>query len=289
MLTPRDLAVLHSVAHYYTLTRAQISRLHFPEDGDGRVTRKRLQQLLDLRLLNRTRMEVVSPVMGAPAPVYYPSLKGCAFLAEQTEEVRYLRVCTQTPNWQHLYHWVQVADTHILLDHAANRTPDVRVEEWLGEWSVANPEEAIPEKRFRLYTLLRENPRLVCAPDAAFLLEKGGFRKVFYLEIDRDTTKSAQRVAASKCQGYTALSERQLHKKHFPATTFDKFSVLLIAPDRKRRDALRSAMSRQVGSELWKFAAAPDLTPESFLTSAVFHPCSGDPAPLVLSAKGGTP
>src|SRR5207237_793739 len=115
------------------------------------------------------------------------------------------------PNWQHLYHWVAVADTHILLDQAAERTPGVSVDEWLGEWSVANPSAVAPEKRFRLYTLLRETPRLVCAPDAAFLLAKGGFRKVFYLEQDRDTTKSAERVAVSKCQGYAELAERSLH------------------------------------------------------------------------------
>ena len=30
MLTNRDLQVIQSVAHYYTLTRAQINRLHFP-------------------------------------------------------------------------------------------------------------------------------------------------------------------------------------------------------------------------------------------------------------------
>jgi hypothetical protein len=230
----------------------------------------------------------VSPVMGAPAPVYYPSRVGCAFLAEQKEDARYLRVCVQTPNWQHLYHWVQVADTHILLDQAALRTPGVTVDEWLGEWSVANPEAASPEKRFRLYTLLCDNPRLVCAPDAAFLLAKGGFRKVFYLEIDRDTTKSAERVAASKCQGYAALAERCLHTKHFPAATIDKFTVLLIAPDAKRREALRRSLAGKPGADLWRFASLPDLTPETFLTQPVFFPCSGEAKPLVLPPKEGS-
>jgi hypothetical protein len=31
----------------------------------------------------------------------------------------------------------------------------------------------------------------VCIPDAAFLLDKDGFRKAFYVELDRDTTMNA--------------------------------------------------------------------------------------------------
>lgn len=116
MITPRDTAVLASLAHYYTLTRVQITRLHFPDDPDGRTTRKRLQLLFDAKLLSRTHMQVVNPTMGAPAPVYYPSPAGCAWLAQEREDPRYLRTCTQTPTWQNLYHWVQVADVHILFD-----------------------------------------------------------------------------------------------------------------------------------------------------------------------------
>src|SRR5438132_4143938 len=95
VLTPRDFAVVVSVAHYYTLTRPQITRLHFPGDDSGRITRKRLQLLLGLGLFSRTRMQVVNPAMGAPAPVYYPSAKGCAFLAQEQKDERYLATCTQ--------------------------------------------------------------------------------------------------------------------------------------------------------------------------------------------------
>ena len=68
--------------------------------------------------------------------------------------------------------------------------------------------------KYRLYTLLRESPKLVCVPDAAFLLDAHGHRKVFYLEQDRDTTKSAERVAAQKCGGYAGLEEVNGHRQH---------------------------------------------------------------------------
>src|SRR5207302_1151744 len=80
------------------------------------------------------------------------------------------------------------------------RLPGVSVAEWLSEWSIAKPDEKEPEKRYKLYCKLGQ--KLVCAPDAGFLLEKEGFRKVFYVEQHRDTTKNADRVAAQKCHGY---------------------------------------------------------------------------------------
>jgi hypothetical protein len=285
MITPRDLHVLLAVAHYYTLTRAQISRLHFPEDADGRITRKRLQAMLDAGLLNRTHMQVVNPSQGAPAPVYYPSREGCAFVAQETGDERLRFACTQTPTWQNLYHWVRVAETHILFDHALLKTPGVAVREWYGEWSVVNPEEKLPERKYRLYTKL--NDKLVCVPDAAFLLEKAGHRKAFYLEQDRDTTRNAERVVAQKHAGYAMLAEVAGHLRHFPTATVPGLTVLMIAPTERRRDALRKAFAAKPGAHLWRFAAQVDLKPESLLSSPVWHSCSGPPVALLKREGGG--
>src|SRR3954462_11813373 len=116
----RELEVLKSVARYYVMTRGQINRLHFPADADGRVTRKKLRLLHEAGLINRTSMQVVNPAMGAPAYVYYPSADGCAFLRQElsheTVDEDFRHVCTLTPNWMHLYHWIDVTETHILLD-----------------------------------------------------------------------------------------------------------------------------------------------------------------------------
>lgn len=284
MLTPRDIAVLHSLAHYFTLTRAQISRLHFPDDVEGRVTRKRLQLLVDSKLIARTHMQVVNPAMGAPAPVYYPTREGCAFLAQEREDPRYLSNGYATPNWQHLYHWVQVAETHIMLDQAVAANKNVTVEEWWGEGSVINPDATQPSERFKLYTQLREHPRLVCVPDAAFLLAKDNHRKVFYVEVDRDTTQPAQRVAARKCEGYAELSAQHLHARHFPACTVERFNVLMIVPSTQRRESLRQAIAGRRGEELWKFAVKGDLTASQFLQSSIWYPPTGEPQPLL---KGG--
>lgn len=284
-VTERDKSVLRAVAHYYTLTRQQIGALCFPDDRDGRITRTRLQKLLEARLLNRTRMEVINPSVGAGigAPVYYPARLGCEFLAQETGDDAYLSVTTQAPNWTNLYHWVAVAQVHILLDQAAACAPDVTVDAWYGEWSVANPDEDLPEKRYRLYTVVSpEKPRVVCVPDAAFLLSKGGYRKVMYLELDRDTTREASRVIAQKGPGYAGLAKTAGHRRHFPTANVEKFSVLLIAPTERRRDALLKAVQGKEAADRWFFAAISDLTQESFLFAPVFRNHLGDAKGLVI-------
>ena len=163
----------------------------------------------------------------------------------------------------------------------------MRVVEWVGERTLADPHAKDAEGgRYRLYTRLSD--KLVCVPDAAFLLEKDGHRKVFLLEQDRDTTKSAERVAAQKAGGLAALVDRRLHiGRYFPAATVEKPTVLFVTPTRKRATALRKAFGSKPNCGIYKFASLEDLSAETLLTSAVWHPCVGDPAPLIKGEKGG--
>lgn len=282
MLTERDFTVVRAVARYYVLNRPQIQRICFPDDKGGRITRRRLQTLVDEKLISRLRVLVHHPHFGSPGPVYYPSQKGCEFLAEHYENERFLAGCTQPPQSHHVLHWLAVSETHMALDEAIARPSQVQLINWFNEWDVVNADESAPERRFRLYTLLRESPRLICAPDSAFMLAVGEHRKVFYLEQDRNTS-GVRQVAASKTPGYAALAERQLHRRHFPETTFNTFTVLAIAPTPQRRDALRKALREKPAAALWKLASATDLSPEGFLFAPVFFPVEGEPTALVRS------
>ncbi len=149
---------------------------------------------------------------------------------------------------------------------------------------MANKDAAAPEKKYRLYTLLCEGPRLVCAPDAGFLLTNRGTGKVHYLEIDRGTSGTRQ-VACAKTPGYAALAERLGHRRHFPEADLDSFAVLLVAPDVRRRDALKEQVTGKPGAAFWRFAAMPELTPETILTEPVWHRCDGQLVPLIK--RGG--
>jgi hypothetical protein len=173
-----------------------------------------------------------------------------------------------------------VSETHIALNEAIRLQSPVTVNGWLNEWDVCNKDESAPEKRFRLYTLIRESPRLVCAPDAAFLLTVRGHSKVFYLEQDRNTSGVFQ-IASSKTPGYAAMAEQQLHRRHFPESTLDDFSVLMVAPTPKRRDALRKAIRDKGAAKLWRFAAAGEVQPDKFLHEPIWCPVDGEPTPLI--------
>lgn len=279
MITDRDIDILRVLVRYYVLNRQQIQRLVFPTDPNGRVTRRRLQALFDEKLINRKPPERCHPSM-MPAPVYYPSRKGCELLAEHFDDEAYLATSTISPIDHHVFHWLAVSDTHITLDQAIAAQNTVKVEGWINEYDIVNKDETAAEKRYRLYTLIRENPRLVCAPDAAFLLSANGHSKIFYLEQDR-ATSGVQQIAAGKTGGYVALAERNLERRHFAASV-PGFSVLMIAPSDRRRDALRKAIGAKPGAHLWKFATMGDVTPEKVLHAPIWYACGSDDAvPLV--------
>jgi hypothetical protein len=280
MLTERDIAILRAVARYYVLSRGHIQRLCFPDDGNGRITRRRLQLLVTASLLNRTPAPVFNPNGGSPWPAYYPARRGLEVLAEFDDDERYLLTPTQSPQPHFLLHWLAVSETHLTLDSAIARQSAVTVDDWINEWDIVNKDESAPEKRFRLFTLLRESPRLVCAPDSAFLLSVAGHRKAFYLEQDRNTS-GVRQIAASKTQGYAVMAHQKLHLRHFPTATVETFGVVMIAPTERRRDALRKAIADKPGATLWRFASATDLTPETFLHSSIFYPCVGERTALV--------
>lgn len=279
MLTERDFLVLLALVRYYVLNRQQIQRLVFPSDPNGRIARRRLQMLVDGHFINRQGVLIAHNNQSA-APVYFPARKGCELLAEHFEDERYLVTPTQAPIPHHTLHWLAVSDTHIAFDEAT-KGGEATIDGWINEWDVVNKDESAPEKRFRLYTLLREKPRLVCAPDAAFLFDAQGQKRVFYLEQDR-ATSGVQQIASSKTPGYAAMAESHLHRRQFPTTTFDDFAVLMVAPTPKRRDALRKAISAKPGARLWRFVAAADLQPETLLSQPVFYACDDDVPKAVL-------
>ena len=280
MITERDLQVLQAVVHYYCLNRQQIQRLCFPEDSSGRVTRRRLSALVDANLLNRMKSQVYNLQAGSPSSVYYPAKRGNELMAEHFDDERLLLTPTQTPQTHHIFHWLAVAETHIALDQALERQAVVKLDGWFNEWDTVNTEESAPERRYRIYSLLRESPRLVCAHDAAFCLTVGQFSKVFYLEQDRNTS-GVKQVAASKTPGYAVMESQQAQQRHFPQAKSGGLSVLMVAPSPSRRDALRKAIKEKNGAALWKFVSVTDLSAESFLFEPIWYSCTEGPSPLV--------
>lgn len=279
MITERDILILHALVQYFVLNRQQIQRLVFPEDQNGRITRRRLQLLAANHFINRTNLDYCFPGI-SPSSVYYPKQKGCDFLAEHLDDERIRLTPTQCPIQHHIPHWLAVSETHIALNQAIAAQNDASIESWINEWDIVNKDHDLPEKKYRLYSLLRETPRLICAPDAAFLLNMQGHKKVFYLEQDRGTS-GVQQVINGKTPGYVAMAESGRHRKHFPETTIPQFAVLLITMSAKRRDNLCRALQDKPGRELWRIACIQDVTPDRFLYEPIFYTCDGEAKPLL--------
>jgi hypothetical protein len=322
MINDRDIAILLALVRYYVLNTSQIKRLIFTNLPDGRVARRRLQTLADAHLVNRQNVQVCSATNQSPPLVYYPSRGGCEFLRSHFGDDNYLLTPTRTPIPHHVQHWLAVSDTHIAFDTAIalqNRSDsegsldrakpidtfrllfgrilqiddnvinppssDIAIDGWLNEWDVANKQEADYSKHFKLYTLIRQTPKLVCVPDAAFLLSKDGHKKVHYVEQDR-ATSGVEQVVAQKTPGYAAMAEDNLHTRHFPESTIPTFSVLMIAPTPSRRDSLRKAMKGKPSADRWRFVATADMRPETLLSAPIFYPCEGEPRPLLKQKEG---
>lgn len=282
MITMRDIAAIRSVAEYHVLSRVQLQKLCYPTDRTGRATRKRLDMLVAMRLLRRTPTPIFNRRGGSPWPAYVSSKQGCDFLAGYFKDDAYLLTPKSPPPAQNLLHSLEVSETHLIFEEALRDQFIVTIPRWIGEYDIVNPDITRAEQRFQLFTLLWEYPppRLVCAPDAAFLLSLNNeFRKIQYVEVDRET--SGIRQVTSKALGYSELFKRRLHLRHFPDATDDRFNVLLVTLSARRRDKLKRAFREKPHAELWRFVAKEDLTPETCLFGAIYHRCHKEPRGLI--------
>jgi Replication-relaxation len=281
VLMLRDIAAIRAVAHYYVLSRAQLQTLCYPTDATGRVARKRLDMLVEMGFLHRTPTPIFNRRGGSPWPAYYPSPKGCDLLSQWFKDERYLLTLTSAPPAQNLLHCLAVSDVHAVFDAAVANQEVLTIERWINEYDFVNLDEEQSDKRFKLFTLLREYPppRIACAPDAAFLLCIHGDSKIHYLEMDRET--SGVRQVASKAYGYAGLFDRRLHRQHFPNATVERFAVLLVTLSAKRRSALARAFRGKPHADLWRFVARDDLAPESCLFDPIYHRCTAGPLSLI--------
>lgn len=280
-LTDNDIAVLRALWRYYVLSASLIHRIVFPENRDRRATRRRLQRLVSEQYIARSTVNVCFST-GNAGPAYYLTDRGTNALAVYFNDDAFLHANVKPPRNDRLYHWLDIASAHWTIRQACGLSKSVQLVQWVNEWQEVLDADGNPQG-FVLHTQFREHPRpLSCSPDAAFLLDVGGHRRVHYVEIDRGTT-GAKRVAASKMPGFCELLRVQGHRRLCPSTTFDDFAVLIIAPSANRRDILRRCIAEQKDEhpDLWLFLDVNEFTPESALFGPIAHDCDGEVGALV--------
>lgn len=278
-ITDFDIAILTLLARTYVLTREQMQRFLFPDHTSGRTTRKRLTKLRNAGFISKHSVQVVLPGGTGAAPVYYPTKAAAELLTSYFDDPSFLTITTRAPRADRVAHWIAVNDVRLVIEQAIAAQSDVSLDGWINEYEVINKDDA-PGIQYHLHQQLQESPPLSCSPDAAMLLSLSGHKKVFALEVDRGTS-SPRQIAARKSKGYAELARQQGHRRFFPETTLDQFTVLFITTTKYRRDETARQLSKKPGSHLWLFIDSHELTPERFLHDSIVVNCRGEAAPLV--------
>ena len=278
-LPPNDVRILDAIARYYALSAAMIHRICFPNRKDQRHTRRRLTEMTRQKLVRRSPVNVAFST-GNSGPAYTPTPTGCDALATYYNDDTWLATWTRAPRLDRLYHWLDVSWTHSVIHRACEQQDGVEMVQWINEWQPTLDADG-NSGGFILHTQFRDSPPLSCSPDAAFLLDIGGRRKVVYVEVDRGTS-GAKRIAASKMPGYDELLLTQTHRKHFPATTFDNFVVMLVTIDGNHRDRIQREIAKKTDlhPETWLLASREEFTPESALFGDIYVDHTGSVGPL---------
>ncbi len=279
-LTENDLRILNAVARYQVLSASMIHRMVFPHRADRRHTRRRLQQLVRENFLRRSAVSIAFS-SGNFGPVYSVTDRTCDALAVYYNDDSWLSLNTKPPRTDRLHHWLDIAWAHWIVDRACDACAVVKLDTWINEWQSTVDADGNPTG-YVLHSQFRETPPLSCSPDAAFLLDVGGQRRPYYVEIDRGTT-GVRRVAASKTPGYAELARRGTHRRHFPTATCDDFSVLLITVSDNHRDRLRCEVAKKTDArpDLWLFASRDEFTADAALFGDVFYDHTGSVGPLL--------
>jgi hypothetical protein len=291
IITTRDTLILKVLARYYVLDRRQVQQLCFPKDPDGRVARRRLAALVDAGLIYRHSTLVASSHDGPLASVYLLTAKGCQHLADRLGDAAFLYKPVHLPHRLHVVHALAVAELHILLDTAVAAESGVTLEAWYNEHDIINAADPDPYYHYRLRTKFTGDPDIICSPDAGFLLNQGGWRAAYYLELERSDGHhgtGCRQLAERKCPGYAEVARHGVYRQHFPGAEIDGFRVLLVAPHERRRDGIRRAFAEkdpvEFRTDLWRFAALTDITVESLLSDNIYYRCGGGPAEQLLPA-----
>ncbi len=290
----RDHAVLLAFARYGFLPRRHVQQRFFPKSADGREARRCLARLVKKGLIRRHPALGASVRDGTLAPLYVLTAAGREYLAEETGDEAFLYKPIELPHA--LVHAMAVVEFHIMFDAAIAAQTDVVLEAWHNEGDVINADDPDPAKHYRLHTKLSYKPKGSCSPDAAFLLNRGGQRAAYYLELERGNGSGgtgSRQLAERKAPGYSEMAERQIYLNHFRADGIDGFHVLLVAPNGGRRDAIRRAFQQKDAAvfrtDLWRFAAQTEVAPDTLLTKEIWYPCGPEPAERLPSLGAGVP
>jgi hypothetical protein len=227
-------------------------------------------------------------------PIYILTIGGSCALARETRDVNDVLTIEATfKDYHSLQHYLALSSLHATIDAAFAAQTYARQYALYFEHEVI-AESDNPSQRYRLHTSF-PNSNLKCCPDSALELEVNGYRRALYVEYETGSDGSPQRVVAKKHKGYAQLQASGLFRRHFPHAR--DFRVVCVCPYESFRDSMRKAFQEKKeketvtlpGADLWLFALAEEIRPESFLHEPIFWTVDRGPFPLVPRPTPATP
>jgi hypothetical protein len=281
-VTDRDLEFLKMLATAYLMTPASIlaNGLYAmkTEADSKRKRRQRTAALATARFINRYPKKHEAD----RRPAFYLAKKGTEELARRLGQPALLAKPTKLQcGAAQINHSVAVGQFLLNLPVAFQHRTDLELLRAYHEFEPINP-LAEPDQQIRLYSLLREEPRLDCRPDAAFLIQRALDRVPYYLEYE--TGFNGFKEAARKAIYYRELASQRRHLVHFPEATSGRFLVLMICPKDRFRDQVASTIASHDpdGHQFWRLVSLADATPERLLTQPVIRTTSSAELQLLV-------
>lgn len=182
-LTQRDEAVLLSLLKHRYLTTSQLRRLHFPS---AQTAGRRLRRLRERGYVAAIEVPGVHEYVETLAERGAEAV--AATLGVTRGDIDAVPWSEQAPSDTELRHALAVADFRIALTIACSASHRVAllgfVAGHLEDWPDAAPRR---RRLVRHVVIDRYDPqmRIVHDPDAVFMLDVGGQKRLFFLEIDR--------------------------------------------------------------------------------------------------------
>ncbi|HEY7892788.1 MAG TPA: replication-relaxation family protein [Solirubrobacteraceae bacterium] len=181
ILSERDMRILQSVAELRFVSGSQLRRMHVSGGtplGNERVTRRVLQRLVELGVLDRLERRIGGPLAGGSEGYVYLLASGGAHLAYRRQLVaRARRRKTAVPGQLFVRHSLAVSELHTRLVEAER--------EGIFDCLARQPEPAC-WRRFRD----AEGQELTLKPDTFLRVSDGVRERDYMVDVDRGTEGS---------------------------------------------------------------------------------------------------
>lgn len=266
VMTERDKEILRQIQAYRLMTREQIERLLFSENGPTKTSqvRKRLKLLYHHGYVDRIPAPI-RPGVWAWRPVYRLQRKGAEIIAAEskTKGVSYWgqgfdRDYRRTEiSFLFLEHILRINDVRIAITLNV-QAKGYRIEKWIDD-------TALKGQQMKEYVEV-EGEKVPFIPDGYFIVHLGDRRAHFFLELDQ-ATMGHQRWKA-KVSAYKTFVESGKYQERYQTRSL---RVLTVTTTPSRLENLKQTTESVGGDHLFWFTTIQQAISESVLSDPIWR------------------